>query len=632
MWKVFKFFGWLIKAMLWLALLLFIGGVACLYIAERGLPDALVQNVAERLSSLSSDELVFRIDRITYSVRRGLTVHRFKAFPKRITERAFVSAEEVAVDFTLFSFAPLRDRVKCVTLKGLDFPELPPRPPRGPDAPKPPSVAHEINVALPEVAPFELILERPNILGLQAERVSATVASTPGRASATDLRVAWPERLGDVGVAGEVAFDAETKRIIAKAQGRTFPHLITPLLLSLRAKGVVKQMDCFQDFTTPIAVDYTVDLDLTRGDYAMTIGIDVRDCTYRGVPISHAQGAITVTDTNSLVIADIALTAGELKSGALSGRVVYRDDNDSVFIDAQGILPKPDLLAIINVLNNGELDMIQCETPVSVSAKGIVATNLKKTSVTNDLNAVISFAKGSVLHIPLTDTSCDLKVYAQSALAENIKGSPVDGGKLGGYIHFAFPDYAASNTTFVVSVTASGADFSNLMCIAQTNNTVTGKVTGKVSLAGIAAGRVLTTLEGDGSLKVEESILARIPLFAGLTGWLANNIPGVSSVVNQSSAKLDFTMTNGVAVTENMVVEGNVFSIRCKGNCTLDTGAVSMVARMNILKEQTLAGQIARIITFPITRTLLEFRLSGTVSNPEWSYIHFIEKITDAFF
>ena len=643
MWKVFKFFGRMLKATLWLALLLFLGGIVSLYIAERGLPDALVQKIADQLSTLCSKEsteesssynaFVFRIDRITYSLQRGLTVHRIKMFPKYVMERPFISAEEINAEFSLLSFEPLRDRLKRVTIKGFDFPALPPRPPRDPDAPKPPSRVREVNIDLPEISPFEFVLENANIFGLQAEKVTATIATTAAQATATGVNAKWPERFGDVGVTGDVTLDCETKRIIAHAQGRTFPHLITPLLSGLRAKGVVKQIDCFEDFTAPVTATYTVDAELTRLDYTMVIGVEAQEFSYRGIPAKSVQGTVVVTDTNNIIVADIGPFSGTLLSdGELSGRMVYRDDDDSLFIDVQGSAPKSDLLTMINILNKGELDLLQCQSPVSATVKGIVATNPRKTSATNDLNAVISIAKGSVLKIPIVDASCDLKVYAHSAQVDNISCAPVDGGKIEGWVHFAFPNYSPSNTTFVAKLVSNQADFSNLMCIARTNNTFTGKVTGEFLLSGAASGRVLGSLEGEGSANVEDCIIARIPLFAGLTDWLARNIPGVSSVVNQSSARLDFTMVNGVATTENMWVEGNVFSVRCKGTYVPETDSVSMVARMNVLTEQSLVGWLVQTVTRPLTRILLEFRLSGTASNPEWSYINVFEKLSDAFF
>ena len=629
MWKLLKLIGWLLKTTLVLALLLFFGAILCLYFAERGLPDAVVQKIAERLSS---DELVCRIDRVTYSLRHGLTVHRVKAFPKRVTEGAMISAEEINVDFTLLSLAPLHDRMKRITVKGFGYPSLPPRPPRDPDAPKPPVVPREINVTLPDIAPFELILERSNILGLQTERVTATVSSSAAQATATNVRIAWPQQLGDLGVVGNATFDVDTKRIIAHVKGQTFPNLITPFLTELRAQGVVKQLDFFRDFKKPIALDYSLDIELTRVDYTMNIDVGVQDCTYHGVPVHQAKATVIVTDTNNLVIADIAIPSSELRSGSVTGRLRYKDDDDSLTIDAQGALSKEDLLAVINVLNNGELDVIQCETPVAVRAKGVLETNLRKQSATNDLNATLTFAKGSILRIPLMDVSCDLHMYAHSACVDNIKGAPVDGGKLEGQVHFAFPAYSASNTTFVAKITADRASFSNLMCIAQPTNTLTGDVTGSVTLIGLASENVLPTLEGQGSMKVDNSMLTQMPLFAGLTAWLARNIPGISSVVNQSSAKLDFTITNGVAVTKNMVVEGNVFSILCRGSHTLETDVVDMNVRVNILKEHTIAGQILRVITFPITRVLLEFKLTGTSANPELAYITFVEKLIDTIF
>jgi len=81
-----------------------------------------------------------------------------------------------------------------------------------------------------------------------------------------------------------------------------------------------------------------------------------------------------------------------------------------------------------------------------------------------------------------------------------------------------------------------------------------------------------------------------------------------------------------------MVVEGNVFSILLRGSYTLETDAVDMDVRVNIMREGTVAGWLARVITFPITRVLLEFKLSGTATNPEWAYVTFVEKLVDAIF
>ena len=43
-------------------------------------------------------------------------------------------------------------------------------------------------------------------------------------------------------------------------------------------------------------------------------------------------------------------------------------------------------------------------------------------------------------------------------------------------------------------------------------------------------------------------------------------------------------------------------------------------------------GDIMRILTAPITHTLLEFKISGTAANPEWAYVTFVEKLIDTIF
>jgi hypothetical protein len=623
MWKLIKCIGMLIKALFWIVILLGVVAGVCLYILEQGVPDTYVQRVAEKLST---DDFVCRIERMTFSLRDGLSVQHVKFFRKRTTEEPLFSLDELHAEFTVFSRAPLNQRLKRLTVRDFDFPLLPKRtkPPGSKPEPFP-------DITLPALAPFELVLENPNILGIRVQKLKTTICVDQHQIAVKELKGVWPDKPTELTLAGGTTIDLTKKRLVGEVSGHVYPTHITPMLSQLRgARGAVHQIECFQELARPLRVTYTVDLDLDVLDYAMFLDIDGGACTYRGVPVQFVKSTINITDTNNLVIVDIHINEGATHTGTLKGRLVYTDDTDALEIDAETTVNKDELLSIINVLNRGELNAIRCDSGLRVKAKGVVTVNSKNPLTTNDLHVALSFDKGSILRIPLTKTSTDLHLKHFSALCNNIKAEIANGGNASGTFIAQFPDYVASNTTFVTTLHADKADLANILCIANPTNTYPGKVTGDIYLEGPLSGDILAALKGEGKFEMTDGIFARIPLFSGLTEWLANNIPGVGTLVNQSSGSLSFTMTNGVATTQDMIVEGSIFSIAGKGSLTLPSDKLDMSVKVNIFKERSFAGTLSRIVAFPFTRMLLDFHLGGSTKVPKWSYITILEKITDS--
>jgi hypothetical protein len=624
MWKLLKIIGLLIKTLFWLFILLILAAGVCLYILEQGVPDPLVQRLAEKLSS---EDLVCRIERVNFSLRKGLTVRNLKLFRKRTTGETLLSIDKATAEFAIFTCAPLNDRLKRLTIKSFDFPLLPKRKPKQPD--EKPTPFPEIN--LPSISPFELILETPNILGIRPEKVTATVSAEHPTLAITNIKSLWPDKPNTLTITGGTTIDVKEKRLVGKITGQAYPGHITPLLSQLRgARNAVTHINCFQNSVKPMNATYAVDLDLDKLDYAMSVEVDAGACTYRDVPVRFAKGTIGISDTNNLVIVDIHIADGATHTGTLKGRLVYNDDTDALLIDAETTVVKDELLSIINVLNHGELNSIICDSGLRVAAKGVVTVNSSNPLTTNDLHVAISFDKGSILRIPLGKTSTDLHLYAYSALCNTIQASIANGGTATGYFNAYFPEYSATNTTFVTKLTADKADFSNILCIASTTNTYPGKLSGTIQLSGPLSGDILSSLSGEGRLELTDGLFARIPLFSGLTDWLANNIPGVGTLVNQSSGNLSFVMTNGLARTHDLVIEGSIFSIAGAGTYTLPKDSLDISVKVNIFKERTFAGQISRIVAFPFTRMLLDFHLGGTTKQPIWSYVTILERITDS--
>jgi hypothetical protein len=116
-------------------------------------------------------------------------------------------------------------------------------------------------------------------------------------------------------------------------------------------------------------------------------------------------------------------------------------------------------------------------------------------------------------------------------------------------------------------------------------------------------------------------------LFMGLTEYLAANVPGVASLVNQSQASVDYTITNGVFASNNIFIEGSVFSIKASGTYDIPADKLDFTVRLQLLKNESFLGKLVHPVMFPFTKLLLEFKVTGSADDPKWNYISVLDRI-----
>ncbi len=617
MWKILTFIGSVIKLLFWLALMLALGGIIFLYVLERDMPAPLVRRLAAKLSS---DDYLVRIGRATYSLKSGLHLYHVKALPKRVADSALFSVDEIRIELALEPRLPMQERLRGVTLTNLSMPALPPTRPEKKDTPDP---------VIPDLPPFPLTLLNADVLGIKASRLTATIGLSDKRIAVTEVNIQWPDKAFAMEVAGNVTVDYTQRLVSGHAKGQTFPENILPLLRALHSRAAIRQIDCFSKLERPVNADVSFDVNIDTRDIALALNLDVGPCAYRGVPMKYAQGPLTVYDTNNLTTVLVGPLQAESSTGPFAGRLVYRQENESLELDATAAMDQTQLMNIINILNKGELKPLRCETPIRVSAKGVLALDSTSTA-TNALTGHVAFSKGSLFNLHVSGMTSGLSINGYTARFDNVAGSTSSGGKLSGDIEFFFPAYAATSTVFTTHMSVSNTDLSDLSRALNVTNARAGLVSGKLTLNGSASSRTLASLSGEGNVRISDGLLNRMRLFAGLTDYFARNIPGVAALVNQSSGSMDFVIRDGILRTDNMLLEGDIFSIQGKGSCNLDTSALDFVVRANIFKQKSVVGRITRLITLPFTRLLLEFKLFGTFDNPEWSYANILERITES--
>ena len=137
-------------------------------------------------------------------------------------------------------------------------------------------------------------------------------------------------------------------------------------------------------------------------------------------------------------------------------------------------------------------------------------------------------------------------------------------------------------------------------------------------------------LNGSGHVEIRNGQLMRMKGFRGLLKAMPSIAPAVSWFTDSTQATCDYVIENGVVKSDNTYIEGSTFSIKMYGQMDTATGALDYTVRVQFTKKDSIAGMILHPLTWPFTKLLLEFKLTGTADNPKWEYISVLDRVLDA--
>ena len=137
-------------------------------------------------------------------------------------------------------------------------------------------------------------------------------------------------------------------------------------------------------------------------------------------------------------------------------------------------------------------------------------------------------------------------------------------------------------------------------------------------------------MDGFGHVVVKDGQLMRMKGFKGLIEAMPSVAPAVTWLSDTTQASGDYTIENGVLKTDNVYIEGSVFSIKMYGWLDLTRQTQDFTVRVQFAKSDTLVGKILHPIAWPFTKLLLEFKLTGSPDEPKWTYLSVIERVAEA--
>ena len=629
---VFKFLFVLIS--------LFFTALLVIRFSEITLPQVFLNFIS---NEISSKNWLVRVDSAKLSFPGKIGIKGLRVINRKKAEAApFLSAESIVARLSFSRFPWKAKRIiRSVTVTKLKMPKLLdgyyiPDSIEFPGSKDFTETNKPVELHIPDIAPFKLTLIEPDILDLKAKTASSMkVSARRGVLRLDDVTVQFPDRDVRMNVTGDCELNIPEQKIVGSVHGQARQHNIRPMLQALDIANSYQFIDAFTGVHTPIDAGCKFEVNLKNSDLRIFLDLNPTGGAYRDVPLKSAQGNIDIRVFVREHFQNAFISVGpidtRLADGSfMTGSVFYENTNDIGYVSFRNVHSTTSLsnaLAVADVLNDGTLDCLQPETSPTITIDGVMAVD-PANSATNRIDGTIAFERGTFFGIPLSMASTEFHVKGENIDFPNAKASMPHGGKINGTGSISFPEFNRDLASFNVSLKGSDITLSDaLTSLGIDSGDMHGKVSGEVEFGGPLATDLVSRVNGKASISLRNGHLARIKMFAGLTDYLAKNIPGISSLVDQSNAEIECVITNGIIKASNIQISGDVFSITGEGTYSMPDDKIDITARVRIFRNDSIIGRITNPITWTFSKLLMEFKVYGSLDDPKWEYISVVERL-----
>ena len=615
--RILGFVFGIIRVIIWTAGVLAIALVSLFFVSEQPVPRETLNHLLE---SLSSDSDVLDAHTASFGLRQGLVLHKVRLLPKGVVAPEWFTADELRLSGGIRPDKPPREWINTVIAHRINISALPLHP-FGSN-----TTTHAVSSAPLVVPPMRFDLVDTSFLGMRFKRLQGFLHQEQGVIIVSNVKIEWSGEHGPEEASGSVRYDPASGLIEGQLAGSLLPERIYPLLHLLEARGVEDIARRFVFNSKAVDVDARFRISPPEARDELRLSVLISDCTYDGVPIRRASAVITADGSNDLTHVAVQNLVCERADGRLTGEMNIDTVASNLDFTAQSTLPAEPLLRIIRVNVSPAKYDITFPTPPQLTAAGRVPLDgdidgIRITGTMNASNVVIR-------HVPLQNLICDFGIAGNTYALQNIRTTTA-GGAITGNMTLVFPTNDDTQTTYRTSLKIEHLDAEAFAAQLGFSNRALGRANADLVLASSFGPNHARCLNGSGDCHLEKATLGRIPLFAGLTDYMASTVPGVDTLLNQSEASIPFIISNGVLQANNVLVEGGVFSITGKGTYSFPTDNIDFNVRASIFKQRTWLGRLVQIVTFPFSKLLLEFRVKGTLGAPTWEYRGVLERIVD---
>lgn len=611
----------LIHALCWCVLVCFVAVICGIFWLAYGIPGEWLQRYID--DAVPADVARVSVGRVAYRPGQGIILNDVVvASPE--DGHAYVRFSRAKIHFSLLNFKPLSERLKRVEVDDLYVAQLvydnDHSDPRQRFKPRPPRM--DFSAFDLDLAPFEIVANRPDVLDIKGERVTARCFARDKHIYVTDI-------------VGNVAHDSKvTGAVTINFPGRYVDILLLGTAYHSTIHGIYRALDF------PLIEDYSSNFTLSApayGDAKIRVGLDKYDNLftldlglvvshpgdYCGVTFDEASGHIAINgvwDTITTINDIIARREGEIVAqGSLrfdcpanrfsftasSTGLQPRECLDLVDMPFTDVLPpiECDLLPALEL--SGELPLLTPQRPKDVILRDGYFKSNGPCTLYDDYriaHAELSFSMLSGTFL-ISEMYVDIGAEREDHVEATVEVIIPNEGE---YVDI----YADLSTTGVTlkNVRPKIAELlgDDAACI------------GVAELYCRTDETFLPTLWANFDMKVEGEKLARFNFFSIVTDFLANNIPGITALTDADEFYAKGSIRNGKIDIERARLEGSLFSIEGPVHYNLLTKAINASLVVGIFNEDSYLGMATRTLFLPLARAMWQVHIGGTSDNPTW--------------
>jgi len=580
-----------------------------LYLSTVGFPGWLTDKILARVNS-GSVVLNFSLMRLS-PLHMQLVLDDVRLYRKKVLGPPAVEARHVILKLDLVAFLKKKFCLRRIRIvDGTVRPKLF----SSPDLPRDTSSSEG------RKADFVVEIERCVVQGVDVDMLSIDlhVEGAVIRFDNIGGELSHDGMRGDV--SGNMIYDDKTRILDAHLLTQFDPRLLKPLMNEWDMGGTVDLVSQF-DFGKKLP-KYEArfrKLNDGLGDFTLDGKFVMNECSYRGIDMQEARGGVHIelAGPKALVKVDIA----ELVRKEGKVKTVFTIDLTRRCVTFEGVsrINAPAFFQMVGVFTNECRQFFRFDGPVKIEAKGMVDYG----GLTNsDFKGTVEAERMGIGPLSTESCSFNLSMTGFTNTVTNLQGK-MHGGKFSGSAVFVIPSNGQSNVSYTVEAKADDVDFKELVDstgIGEKERKYTGKLGTRVKVAGLMGNGNGRTAVGEGKVWVKEGHVFTLPVFGGLTEFMRKYVPGVDFVLAQTSASADFTVRDGKVSSNEILVEGGIFSFSGKGDYYFDR-RLDFNVKIRLLKKKTVLGKVVQFITDPISE-LFEFTLKGTLDKPVWSSLH----------
>lgn len=420
-----------------------------------------------------------------------------------------------------------------------------------------------------EIGPLNFYINKAVGMGIEARSIYGTLTVDSDGVDISNFSILFSNRgHREQILRGDIFVESNSSALEVNLSGEFDFSKAVPVLRMLGNEGIALELEKFEFPTIPPHIEVLLYCAPEQKINSLDISIQSGPMRYCGVRLSEMSALVRVAGKETWEKVEIDPLELKRPEGVATGSLCIDLAQETIAFDCVSAIDPIALATMVRLVERDNLQDIEIEGPADIRCNGILGLGESEE----------------------TRTKVHFSASAQGITAKGVRFS---------------------------DVASSGSIDGNIIDIPRITSEVLGgslEVAIKVDSPNEdnpADRRVAFVID------LQNALLFRIPIFAGLTDLLAKYIPGVNFLVDQDNAQVRATLEGGRWNVSKFSISGGAFTIDGAGTALADGSDIDIVARVRLMNKRTWLGRIVQRLLSPLSG-LLGVRGTGSLESPRW--------------